>query len=121
DELLQASQPGRHGAATAPVGEGHLTDVDVAARVDGEPVRRDELAGLEPRGAIAESREQLALPAVNADARPDVGHVQVDGDAAPDFAHVEAALRATLQEQTGGAAHVVPLRLVLPVAVEHLD
>src|SRR5262245_52199433 len=48
-ELLQAAQPrGRRllAVAVAPVGEGDLADVDVAARVDGQPMGRVELAQL---------------------------------------------------------------------------
>src|SRR6267378_280235 len=102
DELLQASQPGRVRlalVAIAPVGERHFTDVDVATRVDGQPVRRHELARLEPGRALAQPRQQLALVTVEADARPDVGHVVVDAHAAADLTDVEATLRAALHEQ----------------------
>src|SRR3954453_7617918 len=68
DELLQAAQPGRDGPAPAPVGVRHLAHVNVAARIDGQAVRRDELAGLEAGRAIAEAREQVALGAVDAHA-----------------------------------------------------
>src|SRR5213594_1317855 len=124
DELLQASQPGRVGlalVAIAPVGERHFADVDVAMRVDGQPVRRHELARLEPGRALAQPRQHLALVTVDADPRPDVGHVVVDAHAAADLADVEAALRAGLHEQARGTVHVVPLGLELAVPVEHLD
>src|SRR5438876_1042948 len=45
-QLLQAAQPRRNRTASPPVRERHFADVDVAARVDGEPVRRDELTRL---------------------------------------------------------------------------
>src|SRR5438093_13100821 len=87
DELLQASQPGRVGlalVAIAPVGERHFADVDVAMRVDGQPVRRHELARLEPGRALAQSRQHLPLLTADADPRPDVGRLAVDPHAAPD-------------------------------------
>jgi hypothetical protein len=51
-QLLQAPQARRQllalGAdAAAPIGEAHLADIDVAARIDADPVRRDELTGVE--------------------------------------------------------------------------
>src|SRR5436190_24314573 len=75
DELLQAAEPGRDLFAlgadpAAPVGEADFTDIDVAARIDGEPVRRDELAGLEPGMHVAEARQQLALMGIDANPRP---------------------------------------------------
>src|SRR5262249_18758101 len=76
DELLQAAHAGRGRllpVPIAPVGERDFADVDVAARVDGEPVGGCELAQLEPGGPVAEPRQHLALAAVDADARPDVG------------------------------------------------
>src|SRR4030095_5683196 len=96
-ELLQAAQPGGDRTPAAPVGERDLAHVDVAARVDRETVGRDELAQLEPGRAIPQPGEELALAAVDAHARPDVGHVVVDRHARPDLPHVEAALGARLQ------------------------
>src|SRR5581483_12216033 len=46
-ELLQRADEARHrlvGEARFPVGVGHLADIDVAARIAGEAVRRDEFA-----------------------------------------------------------------------------
>src|SRR5262249_28714398 len=54
DELLQAPKPRRVAlafVAIAPVRVRDLADVDVAARVDREPVWCDEMAQLEPPGA----------------------------------------------------------------------
>src|SRR5439155_26099248 len=113
--------PGRNGAAPPPVGVRDLADVDVAARIDGEAVRRDELAELEPGGTIAEAREHLALRRVDADARPDVRQLLVHRHAAARLADVEARLGTAMQVEAGRAMHVVPLRFVLAVAVEHLD
>src|SRR5688572_25052896 len=70
DELRQAPKPGRRGwivpVSVAPVRERDLADVDVAVRVDREAVRRRELARLEPRRPVAESRQQIALRPVDA-------------------------------------------------------
>ena len=44
--------------AIAPIGGRHFTYIDVAARIDGELVRRDELAALAPGRALTQSRQQ---------------------------------------------------------------
>jgi hypothetical protein len=61
DELLQAPEAPRQllalgTDAASPIGERHLADIDVAVPVDGEPVRRDELARVEPGMRVAEAR-----------------------------------------------------------------
>src|SRR5258708_33948462 len=78
-------------------------------------------ARVEPGRALTESGQDLGLGTVDADARPDVGHLVVDGHAAADLAHVEARLSAARQEQPRRSVHVVPLRLVRAIAAEHLD
>src|SRR6058998_2775065 len=101
DELLKTPKPERMPLtleAIAPVRIGHFAHVDVAARVDRKLVRRDELTQLEPGGALAEARQELALVAVDAHARADVGHVVVHTHAAADLADVEAALGSALHE-----------------------
>src|SRR5258707_14012054 len=77
-QLLQTAQAGRDlfalGAdAAAPIGEADFADIDVAAAIDGEPVRRDELAGGEPGMLMAQPRQQFALVGVDADPRPATG------------------------------------------------
>src|SRR5262249_20307508 len=106
--------------AVAPVRERDLADVDVTARVDGESVRGHELPRLEPGRALPQAREHLALRRVDADAWPDIPHVVVDAHTAADLADVEARLGAPRQVESRGTVHVDPLRLELPVAVEHL-
>src|SRR5262249_30643785 len=94
DELLQATQSGRRRlvlVAVAPVGEGDLADIDVAARIDGEAVRRHELTRLDAGRTNAQPRQHLALVAVDADPWADVRHVVVDAHAAADLADVKAA------------------------------
>src|SRR6266536_2514458 len=73
------------------------------------------------RCAVAQARQHLARVAVDADPRPDVGHVVVDPHAAADLADVETALGAGFQIKARRAVHVVPLRLELALAVEDLD
>src|ERR1700730_3955706 len=101
DELLQAAQPERHRLALvsiAPIGERDFAHIDVAARIDGEPVRGKQLASLEPGRPVTQSRQHLALVTVDADPRPDVRHVEVDPQAAADLPAIEAGMRAALEE-----------------------
>src|SRR5690349_4224835 len=108
-ELLQAAEAGRDrlapGAdAAAPIGEGDFADIDVAAGIDGEAVRRDELAGGEPGMLMAEPRQEFALLGVDADPRPATGHVYVDGHVGADLADIKARrLGAGFHAQPRGA------------------
>src|SRR5262245_58556262 len=64
----------RLGETGLPVGVGDLANVDVALGVEGEPVRRQELAGFQPRSVLAaEAGHQLALGIDDRQARPEVG------------------------------------------------
>src|SRR5581483_827281 len=67
-QLLERADDGRHGTvgeARLPVGVGDLAHVDVAAGIDGQAVRGDELAGLQARSLLAaEPRDQLAVDIV---------------------------------------------------------
>src|SRR5216684_8211605 len=125
-ELLQRAQELRHrhvGMSAGPVGVAHLADIDVALAVDGEPVRRQEAAGLLPRAVLAaQPRDQAALLVDDREARTDVGVLAVDAHAGPQLADDEfrilAAAGAAIERT--GPVHVVPLQLVLAVAVEHL-
>jgi hypothetical protein len=99
-----------------------LADVDVAARVDREPVRRDELPVLEarPRPA-AEARDEPALAVDDGEARSDVGLIAVHRHPRPELADDELRFRPAAAVQAARPVHVDPLRLVAAVAVEHLD
>ena len=55
---------------------------------------------------LGKPRQHLSLGTVDADARPDVGHLVVDGHAAADLAHVEARLSTARQEQARRPVHV---------------
>src|SRR5207249_5664412 len=57
---------------------GKLANIDIAVTVDGDAVRRGELAGGETGVHLAEPGQHLALGRMNADTRPDIGPVAVD-------------------------------------------
>src|SRR6266700_2612282 len=126
-QLLQAPEAGRYllapcADAAAPIGEADFADVDVAARIDGEPVRRDELAGLEPGMGVTEPGQEFALMGVDADPGPAIRDVDVARHIGADLADIEARRAgAGLHAKARRAVHVGPLRLVFAVAVEHLD
>src|SRR6516225_10546283 len=109
DELLQAPETRRQLLAfgahpPAPIGKRHLADIDVAARIDREPVRRDELARVEPGMRVAEPRQQLALARIDADPRAAIRQLDVDRHVGPDLANEEARrLGAALHIEAGGA------------------
>src|SRR5260370_31133311 len=90
DQFLQAAEVRRQllalGAdAAAPIGERDFADIDIAARVDGQPVRRDELTGVEPGMGMTEPRPELALARITADPRAAIPHVQIDRHYGPDI------------------------------------
>src|SRR5207253_2645058 len=61
-----------------PAAAGKLANIDIAVTVDGDAVRRGELAGGETGVHLAEPGQHLALGRMNADTRPDIGPVAVD-------------------------------------------
>src|SRR4051812_28270512 len=80
DQLLQAAQPVGSRLIRIdlrPRRPRDLADIDVAARIDGDAVRCDELAGIGAGMEIAEPGEDLALVADDADARAEIGHVAI--------------------------------------------
>ena len=104
-----------------PRGPGDLADIDVAARVDRETVRRQELAELGPGRRVAEAADQLAFMIDDADPRPEIGNIAADGSGRTDFADVADRLVTVRHVEAARAVQVLPLRLVLAVAVEDLD
>ena len=104
------------------LGVAHFADVDVAARIDREAVRRDEFPGLESRSRLAsEPRDELALAIHDRQAGPDVRVVPVHRRRRTELADDESGLAAAAAVEAAGPVHVDPLRFVLAVAVEHLD
>src|SRR5260370_15418934 len=107
--------------SAAPVGVTHLADIDVALRIDGEPVRRQELAGLLAGPVLAaQTGDGLALLIDDGEPRPDVGVLAVDRHARPELTDDELRVLAAAAIERARPVHVVPLQLVLAVAVEHL-
>jgi hypothetical protein len=49
---------------------GNFPDINIAARIDGDPVRRDELTGCFAGVDIAESREAFAFLIIDIDPVP---------------------------------------------------
>src|SRR5271170_2707686 len=103
-----------------PGGPRDLADIDVAVAVDRQPVRRQKLAELGPGRGVAEAADQLALMVDDADPWPEIGNVATDRGGRADFADVANRLVAIGHVHTARAVQVLPLRLVLAVAVEHL-
>src|SRR5262245_7889144 len=65
-----------------PVRVGDLADVNVTLGIERQPVRGQELAGLESRPILAtQTRQQFALRINDRQARTQVGRLQVDGHA----------------------------------------
>src|SRR5260221_5417938 len=124
DQLLQAAQPVRARLVRVDLRPGRprdLADIDVAARIDGDAVRGDELAEFDPGMERAEPGEDLALVADDAEARPEIGHVAVDRLVGAELADIAQRLLAARHVEPARTVQVVPLRLVSSVAVEDLD
>src|SRR5215831_5925226 len=117
-QLGQAAQLPRRVQVPAADRERHLTNVDIAARIDSDAVRRDELAGSVALDGIAETRQELTVAVQDADAVAEPRRV-VDTRDAGQLADVHVAVR------TDGHAvwsmDVVPHRDERAVGVEHLD
>src|SRR5581483_7365364 len=98
-----------------------FADIDVSLGVDGDPVRRDELPGIDSGVRQAEPRQHLAVMRMDADPRPDIGPVAVDFALRPAFADIAQRIAAGFHPHAVGPVQVVPLGLPFAVAVEHLD
>ena len=68
-----------------PGSPGDLPDIDVAARVHRETVRRQEFAKLDSGRRVTEAGNQLAFMIDNTDARPEVRNVTADGGGRADL------------------------------------
>src|SRR5688572_25261750 len=92
---------------------GHLADVDIAARVDGDSVRRDKLARLLAGMNVAETRKPLARLVVNVDPVAEVRRVFVHAQTWTQLADEanRIVFRYVHIERTR-PMHVVPLGLV---------
>src|SRR5262252_7044831 len=103
-----------------PVGPRHLADIEVAVAVHRKPMRRQELGWTKARAKPAESRNALPRVVDNGDPRAKVRHIAAHRLHGAEFADVADRALAGWHEQAARTVQVVPLRLVLAVAVEHL-
>src|SRR5581483_9569688 len=85
-------------------------------------MRREEFADLDPRTMFAaEPRDALAFGVDEGEPRAEIGHLEIDGHAGAELADDEGRLlSAPATTQRARPVQIVPLRLVLAVAVEHL-
>ena len=104
-----------------PLGPRDLADIEIAARIDAEPVRAEKRGR---RGAgvhVAKARQQLALVVDDADPRAEVRAVPVDRLHRPEFADIADRVADIVHVEPARPVQIIPLRLVLAVAVEYLD
>jgi hypothetical protein len=103
-----------------PVRPRYLADVKVAAAVHREPVGRQELGWTEAGPKPAQSGDSLARVVDDGHSRAEVRNVAADRLRRTEFADVAHRAFARRHEEAAWAVQVVPLRLVLAVAIEHL-
>src|SRR5713226_8880298 len=84
-------------------------------------MRRGELPGKDPDMRLADPGHHLAFQRVDADPRPDIRPVLVDLAARAAFADVAERVMPVAKAHPIRPVQIVPLRLPLAVAVEHLD
>jgi hypothetical protein len=70
---------------------------------------------------LAKAADQLALMIDNADARAEIGDITADRGRRADLPDIEDRLVSIRHAEATGTMQVLPLRLKLAVAVEHLD
>jgi len=86
-----------------------------------DAVRREEVAGLEARAVLAAEPGNAAAPGVDdGQARTQIRRIEVDRHAGAEFADDEIRMLAAAAMQRAGPMQIVPLRLILAIAVEHL-
>src|ERR1700730_17731983 len=84
-------------------------------------MRADEPGRPEARMRIAESAQQLALVVEDTNPRPEVRALQINRHRRAELADIADRVPGIVHVEAAGAMQIVPLRLVLSVAVEHLD
>src|SRR5947207_1737846 len=97
-----------------------FADIDVAAAVDRDAVRRGELPRQDTGMRLAELGQPLAFQRVDADPRPDIRPVAVDLAGWPALADIAERVTPVPEAHAVRAVQIVPLRLPFAVAVEHL-
>src|SRR5919201_6830609 len=111
-ELLERSDLSRWRQILPERRPGHLGDIQIASRVDGAAMRRDELAGLFAGELAAHAAEEIALPGHDAHPRAEVRHVLVDGELRGELAHVELPPVTPIGEEPARPMKIVELALV---------
>src|SRR5580704_7574776 len=120
-QRADVSRPRRVRIELRPLRPRDFADIEVAARIDAEPVRPEKRGR---RGAgvhVAKARQQLALIVDDADPGPEVRAVAVDRLHRPELADIADRMTGIIHVEPAGPVQIVPLRLVFAVAVKHLD
>src|ERR1700730_11706055 len=104
-----------------PLRPGYLADIEVATRVDAEPVRTEKCGRRRAGVHVTKARQQLTLVVDDADPGPEVRAVAVDRLHRPEFADIADRVAGIVHVQPARTVQIVPLRLVFAVAVEYLD
>src|SRR5499427_1422425 len=122
-ELVQRAQiirPWLVSESLRPVGPRHLADIEVTVAGHRKPVRRQELGWTKARAKPAQSGNALPCVVDNGAPRAEVRHIAAHRLHGAEFADVADRALAGWHEQAARTVQVVPLRLVLTFAVEHL-
>ena len=105
-----------------PIGIGDFGDIDVAARIQRDAVRGDELAQSLADRLSAEMGQDFPLRGHNREPRPEIGYALGERrhSLRAELADHRDRLFAPRDEETAGAHEIVPLGLIFAVAVEDL-
>src|ERR1700722_9817158 len=100
---------------------GDLADIDVAVRVDRQPMRTDIVADPGADVQTPDPGQQIAFVVDDRQPCPQVWIVTVGARRRPQFADVTDRARTVRHEHPAWPVQVVELRLVAAISVEHLD
>src|SRR5688572_3329950 len=101
---------------------GNLADIDIAARIDGYPMRRNELTGRFAGFSIAEPSQAVACFIIDIDPVTEIGRVLIYRVSRPQLADIaNRILASAVHVQSARTMHVVPLGFVLAVGVKYLN
>src|SRR5947208_10227949 len=84
-------------------------------------MRADKAGRPQARMRIAKPAQELALVVDDADPGAQIWALQVDPHGGPELADIADRVARIVHVKSTWAMQVIPLRLVLAVAVEHLD
>src|SRR5919107_427719 len=101
---------------------GNLADIDIAARIYGNPVRRDELTRCFARMDITEPRQEVACFVIDIHPMPEIRRILIHRISRPQFADIaEWILASAVHVESARTVHVVPLPFVLAVGIKYLN